>query len=612
MNSIALARRYRPKTLHTLKGQDATVRALTNALQSQKLHHGYLFTGTRGVGKTSVARILAKCLNCETGITPTPCEQCSTCREIDEGRFVDVLEVDAASRTKVEDTRDLLDNVQYLPTRGRFKIYLIDEVHMLSSHSFNALLKTLEEPPSHVKFLLATTDPQKLPLTILSRCLQFHLHRLPVPQIVDHLKHILEQENASFEVEALQILAASADGSMRDALSLLDQVLAYGQGHVEMSAVRTMLGLTPKGCLISLLDALIAGNTQEIFSIIHQIADLAPDFAMVLNELLTLLHQIALAKQCPEILQEEVIERQSILRLTEKLLPEEIQLYYQIALHGNRDMPYAPNAKMGFEMTMLRMLAFRPVKVCEVSQPVTTVSGSMTTKTNAVSNAISNAAEPIQQFQQLRHHEVAKTADPIPQVRHPRESGDPGNKRNSTLAVDSRLRGNDGTSNGNDGETEGTVKERTPNKGTSTSSNSNHSNPSNLSNSNWADLLPQLNLTGLVKELAQHCSVASWTREFVHLILDESKSTLLNKRYEDRLADALRQHFGWSPESFRFKITATPKKPGQPPTPAEQGQQLKQESELKAKQMLEADPKVKNLIETFGAEIEQTSMIEEK
>lgn len=305
MNYQVLARKWRPRTFHELIGQEHVVRALTNALDRQRLHHALLFTGTRGVGKTTIARIFAKSLNCEIGVSSTPCGQCAACREIDAGRFVDLIEVDAASRTKVEDTRELLENVQYAPARGRFKVYLIDEVHMLSAHSFNALLKTLEEPPLHVKFLLATTDPQKLPVTVLSRCLQFNLKRLPVNQIAGYLGQVLEREDIPCEPAALQLIARAGDGSMRDALSLLDQAIAFGGGRVEASAVETMLGSIDRRRVMSLLRALAAGDASAVMRQVAELDELAPDYAAVLAELLSLLQRVALAQVVPDAVSED-------------------------------------------------------------------------------------------------------------------------------------------------------------------------------------------------------------------------------------------------------------------------------------------------------------------
>lgn len=361
MTYQVLARKWRPRLFSELAGQEHVVRALVNALDHDRIHHAYLFTGTRGVGKTTIARILAKALNCEQGVSSTPCGECSACREIDEGRFVDLIEVDAASRTKVEDTRELLDNVQYAPTRGRYKVYLIDEVHMLSAHSFNALLKTLEEPPPHIKFLLATTDPQRLPVTILSRCLQFNLKRLPQTLISKHLAHILDLENINYEVPALSHVARAADGSMRDALSLLDQAIAYGAGKLTATDVNAMLGSIEQDHVIKLLEALTANDGTELLMRIQSLSEQVPDFSDVLNEFVTLLHRIAVMQVVPAARDDEETGDEAIAEFANTIAPEDIQLYYQIALVGRRDMQFAPDPRSGFEMIMLRMLAFRPV-----------------------------------------------------------------------------------------------------------------------------------------------------------------------------------------------------------------------------------------------------------
>ncbi|MBU0744977.1 MAG: DNA polymerase III subunit gamma/tau [Gammaproteobacteria bacterium] len=367
MSYQVLARKWRPKNFEEVAGQEHIIRALKNALTQQRLHHAYLFSGTRGVGKTSIARILAKCLNCETGVTATPCGKCDACTEIDAGRFIDLIEVDAASRTKVEDTRDLLDNVQYLPTKGQYKIYIIDEVHMLSGHSFNALLKTLEEPPAHVKFLLATTDPQKLPVTVLSRCLQFNLKTLSPELLKKQLRHILTQEKIPHEDEALHQIAIGANGSVRDALSLLDQAIAFGQNKVTTADVKTMMGTIDSQKVFALLEALAANNVDSILKIISDLAELAPDFISTINELLEILHKISLVQLAPNINTNNWLYQDLIQQLASKITPEETQLFYQIALIGKRDLPLAPSLRLGFEMVMLRMLAFRP----EVVSPLT-------------------------------------------------------------------------------------------------------------------------------------------------------------------------------------------------------------------------------------------------
>jgi DNA polymerase-3 subunit gamma/tau len=362
MSYVVLARKWRPKRFAEMVGQEHVLRALGNALDSGKVHHAFLFTGTRGVGKTTIARILAKSLNCETaGVSSNPCGNCAACREIDEGRFVDLIEVDAASRTKVDDTRELLDNVQYAPTRGRYKVYLIDEVHMLSNHSFNALLKTLEEPPPHVKFLLATTDPQKLPVTVLSRCLQFSLKRLPASLIAERLKFIAGAENLQFDPAAMALLARAAEGSMRDALSLMDQLIAFGGGSLNEAATRAMLGTIDRGHVGRLIDALARADGSALLSEVKELDRDAPDYDRALIELAAFLQRIAIVQIVPEAaLQDEEFDAESLTRLAQAISPEDVQLYYQIALNGRRDLAMAPDPRLGFEMTLLRMLAFRP------------------------------------------------------------------------------------------------------------------------------------------------------------------------------------------------------------------------------------------------------------
>ncbi|CZF77440.1 DNA polymerase III subunit gamma/tau [Grimontia marina] len=361
MSYQVLARKWRPHQFRDVVGQSHVLTALANALDHNRLHHAYLFSGTRGVGKTTIARIFAKGLNCEQGVTSTPCGVCSTCQEIDQGRFVDLLEIDAASRTKVEDTRDLLDNVQYKPARGRYKVYLIDEVHMLSRHSFNALLKTLEEPPEYVKFLLATTDPQKLPVTILSRCLQFHLKHLDATQIKDQLAYVLEQESVVAEPRALSLIARAAEGSMRDALSLTDQAIALGNGSVQEGQVTEMLGTLSTDQAILLLEALAEGHANHVMQCLTHLAEVGVEWDGLLKEIAGQLHRVAMAQALPESVDKASPDAERILMLSQSISPQDTQLFYQIALQGRQDLPYAPDGRAGLEMVLLRMLAFRPV-----------------------------------------------------------------------------------------------------------------------------------------------------------------------------------------------------------------------------------------------------------
>ena len=361
MSYQVLARKWRPRKFAELVGQEHVVRALTNALDTGRMHHAYLFTGTRGVGKTTIARIFAKSLNCERGQSADPCGECAVCTAVDEGRFVDLLEIDAASNTGVDDVREVIETAQYAPSRGRFKVYLVDEVHMLSKNAFNALLKTLEEPPPHVKFLLATTDPQKLPVTVLSRCLKFNLKRLLPDQISGQMRHILAAENIAYEDSAIGELARAADGSLRDGLSLLDQAIAYGGGTLHADDVRTMLGSVARGQVLGVLDALAAGDGERLLVECTQIASYSPDFGGVLDDIASVLHRLQLIQLIPGYRPDEDSDDDNALAaLAERITPEDVQLYYQIATSGRRDLALAPDSRTGFEMTLLRMLAFRP------------------------------------------------------------------------------------------------------------------------------------------------------------------------------------------------------------------------------------------------------------
>ena len=363
-----LARKWRPKTFAQLAGQEHVVQALSNALLQNRLHHAYLFTGTRGVGKTTIARIFAKSLNCVTGVTATPCGTCSACTEIDSGRFIDLIELDAASNTQVDNMRELLESALYAPTNGRFKVYIIDEVHMLSKSAFNAMLKTLEEPPAHVKFILATTDPQKIPVTVLSRCLQFNLKQLPPPLILTHLQYVLGQENIPFEAGALMLLARAAQGSMRDALSLLDQAIAYSDSRIDEATVRNMLGAIDRSYLYGLLQALLARDGVELLRIADDMVMRSLAFDTALQDLAALLHRIALAQTVPQAIAEDEPERARLLELAQNFSAEELQLFYQIAIHGRNEIDLAPDEYAGFTMTLLRMLAFMPAGAQAVAE----------------------------------------------------------------------------------------------------------------------------------------------------------------------------------------------------------------------------------------------------
>ena len=419
MSYQVLARKWRPRKFSELVGQEHVVRALTNALETGRMHHAYLFTGTRGVGKTTIARIFAKSLNCERGQSADPCGECSVCLAVDEGRFVDLLEIDAASNTGVDDVREVIENAQYAPSRGRFKVYLVDEVHMLSKNAFNALLKTLEEPPPHVKFLLATTDPQKLPVTVLSRCLRFNLKRLLPDQISGQMRHILGAENITYEDDAITELARAADGSLRDGLSLLDQAIAYGGGELRGEDVRIMLGSVARGQILGVLDALAAGDGARLLAECAQIASYSPDFGGVLDDLAGVLHRLQLMQLIPGYqFDEDGDDANALMALVEAMTPEDVQLYYQIATSGRRDLALAPDARTGFEMALLRMLAFRPGDATSSARIAPGPSANKTASAQAPirSHAPSSAVVERHHSANVTPHATATSVAPQPRV----------------------------------------------------------------------------------------------------------------------------------------------------------------------------------------------------
>ena len=465
-------------------GQEHVLQALINALDHDRLHHAYLFTGTRGVGKTTVARILAKCFNCAVGVSSRPCGERTSCVEIAQGRSVDLLEVDAASRTRVEDTRELLENVQYDPAHSRYKVYLIDEVHMLSGHSFNALLKTLEEPPPHVKFLLATTDPQKLPATVLSRCLQFNLKNMPPQQIVDHLAAVLEQEQIAFEEPALWLLGRAAAGSMRDALSLTDQAIAFGAGRLSEVDVRSMLGTVDLSFVYQLLEAVSAAEPQAVLSVIAHMGEHAPDFVGSLDELLSLLHRVAVAQVVPDALDNRWGDAERVAHLAGVITAEDLQLFYQIALHGKRDIGLAPDPRDVFEMTALRMLAFRPVAAPEQGAPGT----------------------------------AGRDGAPAPAA-----AGEDG-----TCAKKPR------------GEPPAVVVHT----GAAATTGTDAPSLAQLDSGNWPVLLDKLGLAGMVYSIASHCELRGVEGRALRFVLDRDNASLFNASHSDKLRLALENYFG--------------------------------------------------------------------
>jgi DNA polymerase-3 subunit gamma/tau len=484
MSYQVLARKWRPRNFSELVGQEHVQRALVNALDNDRLHHAYLFTGTRGVGKTTIARILAKSLNCEAGVSSTPCGKCSACEEISEGRFVDLVEVDAASRTKVEDTRELLENVQYAPTRGRYKVYLIDEVHMLSGHSFNALLKTLEEPPPHVKFLLATTDPQRLPVTVLSRCLQFNLKSLTLAQIISQLEAILGKEGIDADAVAVRELALAANGSMRDALSLLDQAIAYCGGSLGEAEVRSMLGTIDRDAIHCLLDALAAGDAARLLEEIDKLDDFAPDYAALLADVVSLLQRVAIAQTLPDAIDDNYGDRQTVLELADRLSTEDVQLYYQIGLIGRRDLSLSPEPRGGFEMVMLRMLAFRPAAAGQsVGEP----------------RQAATPARPVAEVPPAARQQT-KPASPVAEV--------PTAARQQTKPASPAAPGETA---------EGTE---------------------------WSAIIGRLTLTGMVREMALNCVFHGLEADVVRLSMEHVHAHLHSPARMKQLETALCDHYG--------------------------------------------------------------------
>ena len=493
MSYTALARKWRPKKFSELTGQEHVRRALVNALESGRVHHAFLFTGTRGVGKTTIARILAKCLNCETGVRAEPCGVCASCLEIDAGRFPDLIEVDAASRTKVDDTRELLDNVQYAPTRGRYKVYLVDEVHMLSAHSFNALLKTLEEPPPHVKFLLATTDPQKLPATVLSRCLQFNLKRLPAADIAARLKLILEEEEVAFDAAGLKLVAQAADGSMRDALSLLDQLIAFGGGRAGEAEARAMLGTISRDHVLRIAQLLAEADGAALVSCARSLEEFAPDYAQVLDELAALLVRVGLRQAVSDYEGDELYAPELLERLAGALSPEDVQLFYQTAIIGRRDLPLAPDPRTGFEMTLLRMIAFRPAGEWLTSRP--------------------GAADP-----------AARAGGSITAA-----DASPGSAASAAAA----------------GGTSGATGAAGRGEGAGTTGSS--------GGDSWAAIVNALELSGAARQLASHCVLVGRQGPVVRLALDARNQPVRTPAQEEKLAQALSRYFG-EPVRLEFQV----------------------------------------------------------
>ena len=528
MTYQVLARKWRPRSFSDLVGQEHVVRALVNALERGQLHHAYLFTGTRGVGKTTLARILAKTLNCDEGVGPNPCGVCSACREIDEGRFVDLIEVDAASRTKVDQTRELLDNVPFAPVRGRSKVYLIDEVHMFSTSRFNALLKTLEEPPEHVKFILATTDPQKLPATVLSRCLQFNLKRLLPEQIRDRFRHVLDEEAIAFDDVALALLARAADGSMRDGLSLLDQAIAFGGGRVGADDTRVMLGTRSGDLTLDLLDAMADNDGARVLSEVGRIAELTPDFGGVLTDLIDLLHRLALAQQVPQTLSADDPDHERIAVLASRLPPEDVQLFYQVMLTGQSDLPLAPDPRTGLEMVLLRALAFRPDGAPDASRRATPTPAAISGRSPGMP-ASSGASTPpsIGLSAATASAEVAAASTPRSASISP-----PAPRGGVSVNADPEL-----------GAVAPAAKAARPTATIPTAAAVQA--PASLSTADdWHQLVAVLDVGGLARQLAEHCAFVGWDGKHLRLALDPAVSNLRVAGAEQRLGAGLAAAMG--------------------------------------------------------------------
>ena len=546
MTYQVLARKWRPKSFADMVGQGHVVRALGNALDRDQLHHAYLFTGTRGVGKTTLARILAKALNCEQGVSSTPCGTCPTCRSVDEGRFVDLLEVDAASRTKVDQTRELLENVPYAPAGGRYKVYLIDEVHMFSNSSFNALLKTLEEPPPHVKFLLATTDPQKVPVTVLSRCLQLNLRRLLPQEIRERLAHVLTTEGIEHEPAALALLARGADGSMRDGLSLLDQAIAFGGGRVHEAEVRSMLGSVQGDAVLELAEALAANDAPRLLAEAERLSTLTPDFAEVLRELIGLLHRVALFQQVPATLAEDDPDRDGIARLAQTMAPADVQLFYQIALQGQQDLPLAPDPRAGFEMVLLRALAFRPAEQPEGAGVFATT------------------------------RPTASGADPKPSTAAPVAAATPGASRTAS-------------------DTGAAASVREPAR-EAPAPRAPAGEIRLASTADWHRLAERLGVGGIPAQLAHNCALVQWADRQLVLSLDPAAEQLRSPTTEGRLREALERVLG-TPLALEIRVSSP-----RDETPAQRHRREKADRQQAAEDSLSQDPVAQHLRDQLDAE----------
>ena len=588
MSYQVLARKWRPQTFATMVGQEHVLKALVNAFTHQRLHHAYLFTGTRGVGKTTIARILAKCFNCERGVSAEPCGQCTACIAIEEGRFVDVIEVDAASRTKVEDTRELLENVQYAPVAGRYKLYLIDEVHMLSTHSFNALLKTLEEPPPHVKFLLATTDPQKLPLTVLSRCLQFALKGISTEHITSHLQQLLAQENIAYNQAALYLLARAANGSMRDALSLTDQAISFGGGAIKDSDVRSMLGAIDHSLLYDIIATLAKADAVALFALLQPLATQAPDYNYLLTEMLHLLHRIAVAQAIPEkipAIAEEDDHIETIRTLASTIAAEDIQLFYQIALCARRDLPLAADPRSGFEMALLRMLAFKPAPL-ETSAKARLTPTSKVLDSNTAASVVPSHDHNAQNVQKKSSHDRTYRALSTQSAAEQTVAEDIAvniSPPNAVQNTATQLQ-----------EANPALEQTTPQRVTSLEQ---------LTPQNWPSCFEQWQADGVLPDgvlgnIVAHCALQRIDGHILYFTIDDKHALLLNKGYTERLQNHLAHQLG-----VDLQVLITVGTCGNE-TPDTVRTEKKQRQQRQLLDNLQQDPQVQCLMEHFDASID--------
>jgi DNA polymerase III subunit gamma/tau len=638
MSYQVLARKWRPRTFEDMVGQEHVLQALIHALESQRLHHAYLFTGTRGVGKTTIGRLLARCLNCETGVTPNPCGECSSCQEIQEGRFVDLIEIDAASRTGVDDMRELTDNVQYSPTRGRYKVYLIDEVHMLTNQSFNAFLKTLEEPPEHVKFLLATTDPQKLPVTVLSRCLQFNLKRMTPEHIAGHLRHVLGAEEIPFEEPALWLLARAADGSMRDALSLTDQAIAFGNQKLSASDVSNMLGTIDQRDIERIVNALVEGDGPALLAEISRISDFAPDYSVILADLLSLFHRVTMEQVVPGSADNALGDAEQVQALARKLSAEDAQLFYQSALIGRKDLTITPDARMGFEMTLLRMLAFRPG--ADRREPPAISSGGQSAASEPRDEpdpAPTPAQEPAPQVElkqpepQPQRSETAPdvTAEPaqeaseVPAQPQPEPQPEPqdvppvAEEDASWLAsLDAQAEAAGEYEESYPLSDEAPVTEEpalevaaepavqpapAPEPAFSEPESAAEAAPEPEGEFVWHRDFRSLGIVGMPGNLASHGAM-SRDGGVITLTIDEGHARLLNSRHEEKILAALRNRFG---DSIQLRIE---RGDTGPQTPAAYEERQRKARQKAAEASIRKDPVVQSIVERFEARVVEESI----